>query len=119
MSSVEPESATNPLSSPHAEQLRVAMGWDKLPEMTPEQRARFDEENRRVSEEARRFYSGGTVPATFRLDRDVELLLHRLAAARRVQVNRIVNELIESEVDREFPGEMARLRSTEDQDGHR
>jgi hypothetical protein len=39
-----------------AERLRVAMGWDKLPEMTPEQRAAFDETNRRADEEARRFY---------------------------------------------------------------
>jgi len=42
--------------SPAAERLREALGWDRLPEMTPEQRAAFDEANRRADEEARRFY---------------------------------------------------------------
>jgi hypothetical protein len=42
--------------SPNAERLRQAMGWEKLPEMTPEQLARFDEDNRRAEEEAQRFY---------------------------------------------------------------
>jgi hypothetical protein len=42
--------------SPNAERLRQAMGWEKLPEMTPEQRVKFDEDNRRAEEEADRFY---------------------------------------------------------------
>lgn len=42
--------------SPHAEQLRQAMGWDRLPEITPEMRAQFDAENERAREAARRFY---------------------------------------------------------------
>jgi len=32
------------------------MGWDKLPEITPEQQARFDEAKRRANDEARHFY---------------------------------------------------------------
>jgi hypothetical protein len=42
--------------SPNAERLRVAMGWERLPEMTDEQRAEFDAELRRRDEEVRRFY---------------------------------------------------------------
>jgi hypothetical protein len=47
--------------SPNAERLRQAMGWERLPEMTPEQRERFEAENRRAEDEARRFY--GTTAA--------------------------------------------------------
>ena len=43
--------------SPHAEQLRQAMGWDRLPEMTPEQLAAFDAAEAEADEAARRFYS--------------------------------------------------------------
>jgi hypothetical protein len=32
------------------------MGWEMLPEMTPEQRVKFEEDNRLAEEEARRFY---------------------------------------------------------------
>ncbi len=42
--------------SPNAERLREALGWDRLPEMTPEQQQAFDEETRRANEAARRFY---------------------------------------------------------------
>jgi hypothetical protein len=42
--------------SPNAERLREALGWDRLPEMTPEQREAFDEANRRADEEARHFH---------------------------------------------------------------
>jgi hypothetical protein len=42
--------------SPNAERLRVAMGWERLPEMTPEQREEFDAELLRRDEEVRRFY---------------------------------------------------------------
>jgi hypothetical protein len=42
--------------SPNAERLREAMGWDRLPEMTPEQRAAYEAANERADEEARRFY---------------------------------------------------------------
>ena len=42
--------------SPNAERLRVAMGWDRLPEITPEERAEFQAELARRDEEIRRFY---------------------------------------------------------------
>lgn len=42
--------------SPNAERLRVAMGWDRLPEMTPEELAEFEAKERRIDEELRRFY---------------------------------------------------------------
>jgi hypothetical protein len=53
MSQPSPE-RTEP--SPNAERLRVAMGWERLPEMTTEQREEFDAELRRRDEEVRRFY---------------------------------------------------------------
>ena len=39
-----------------AERLRVALGWDRLPETTPEEQAEFDAELARRDEEIRRFY---------------------------------------------------------------
>jgi hypothetical protein len=42
--------------SPNAERLRIAMGWDRLPEMSPEERAAFEAEERRIDEEVRRYY---------------------------------------------------------------
>jgi len=42
--------------SPSAEGLRAALGWDKLPEMTSEQRAAYEDANREARTEARRFY---------------------------------------------------------------
>jgi hypothetical protein len=44
-------------TSSNAERLRVAMGWERLPEMSPEQREIFDAEQRRFDEEIRRFYA--------------------------------------------------------------
>jgi hypothetical protein len=49
-----PSERTQP--SPNAERLRVALGWDRLPEMTPEEQAEFDAELARRDEEIRRFY---------------------------------------------------------------
>lgn len=49
--------------SPHAEQLRQAMGWDKLPTMTAEQRAEYERKNAEAQAAARRFY-GTTDPPT-------------------------------------------------------
>jgi hypothetical protein len=46
--------------SPNAERLRVAMGWDELPRMTPEERAEFEAEQRWVDEEVRRYYGKAT-----------------------------------------------------------
>jgi hypothetical protein len=43
--------------STNAERLRQAMGWDRLPEMSQEQREKFDAEQRRFDEEIRRFYA--------------------------------------------------------------
>jgi hypothetical protein len=43
-------------SSPNAERLRVAMGWDRLPLMSPERLAEFEAEQRELDEEVRRFY---------------------------------------------------------------
>jgi len=42
--------------SPNAEQLRVAMGWERLPEMTPEERQAFEAAERKVDEQVRRYY---------------------------------------------------------------
>ena len=42
--------------SPNAERLRIAMGWDQLPDMSPEQRAAFEAEERRIDDEVRRYY---------------------------------------------------------------
>jgi len=39
-----------------AERLRKALGWDRLPEMTPEQREAYEAANERARDEARRFY---------------------------------------------------------------
>lgn len=46
--------------SPNAERLRIAMGWDRLPEMSPEQAAEFDAELARHDEEIRRYYGKPT-----------------------------------------------------------
>ena len=43
--------------SPAAHRLKEALGWDKFPEMTAEQREAFEEANRRADEEAERFYN--------------------------------------------------------------
>jgi hypothetical protein len=48
------QESTEPSSS--EERLRVALGWDRLPETTPEQQAEFDAELARRDEEIRRFY---------------------------------------------------------------
>ena len=56
MTAATPQDRAEYLPSPNAERLRVAMGWDKLPEMTPEERAKFDAENEKAQEAARRFY---------------------------------------------------------------
>jgi hypothetical protein len=53
MSQPSPE-RTQP--SPNAERLRVAMGWEQLPEMTPEQRQAFEAEERQADEQVRRYY---------------------------------------------------------------
>jgi hypothetical protein len=42
--------------SPNAERLRIAMGWDRLPEMSPERAAEFEAELARHDEEVRRYY---------------------------------------------------------------
>lgn len=42
--------------SPNAERLRVALGWDRLPEMTPVEREAFEAEQRELDEEVRRYY---------------------------------------------------------------
>ena len=42
--------------SPSEERLRVALGWERLPETTPEQQAEFDAELARRDEEIRRYY---------------------------------------------------------------
>ncbi len=47
---------TDDQPSPRAEALRQAMGWDKLPTMTPEQREEFDRKNAEAQEQARRIY---------------------------------------------------------------
>ncbi|GIJ51977.1 hypothetical protein Val02_88630 [Virgisporangium aliadipatigenens] len=39
------------------ERLAAAMGWDSVPELTPEQKAGFDAEQRRVDEETARFWA--------------------------------------------------------------
>lgn len=38
------------------ERLQKAMGWERLPEMTPDERATFHAEMERADEEAHRFY---------------------------------------------------------------
>lgn len=47
---------TDDQPSPHAEELRRAMGWDRLPRLTDEQRAEFDRAEREADEAARRYY---------------------------------------------------------------
>ncbi len=42
--------------SPNAERLRQALGWDRLPEMTPNQREAYEAANEQAREDARRFY---------------------------------------------------------------
>jgi hypothetical protein len=54
MSQATPDQ-TQPTSN--AERLRLAMGWEHLPEMSPEEREKFDAEQRRFDEEIRRFYA--------------------------------------------------------------
>jgi hypothetical protein len=49
-------------SSPNAERLRVAMGWDRLPEMSPDEREKFEADQRQLDEEVRRYY-GKSSPA--------------------------------------------------------
>lgn len=56
MTTATPPDHTERGHSAAAERLREALGWDRLPEMTPAERAEFDEANRRADEEARRFY---------------------------------------------------------------
>ena len=53
MSQPSPE-RTEP--SPNAERLRIAMGWDRLPEMSAERAAEFEAELARHDEEVRRYY---------------------------------------------------------------
>jgi hypothetical protein len=54
MSQATPDQ-TQPTSN--AERLRLAMGWDRLPEMSVEEREKFDADQRRFDEEIRRFYA--------------------------------------------------------------
>ena len=54
MSEATPDQA-QPTSN--AERLRVAMGWERLPETRAEEREKFDAEQRRFDEEIRRFYA--------------------------------------------------------------
>ena len=42
--------------SPTAERLREALGWERLPEMTMQQREAYEAANQRAREEAQRFY---------------------------------------------------------------
>ena len=42
--------------SSNAERLRIALGWESLPETTPEEQAEFDAELARRDEEIRRYY---------------------------------------------------------------
>jgi hypothetical protein len=49
-----PPERTKP--SPNAERFRVAMGWERLPEMTPDERQAFDAEEQRIDEQVRRYY---------------------------------------------------------------
>lgn len=42
--------------SPRAEALRRAMGWERLPTMTAEQRAEYERKNAEAQEAARRYY---------------------------------------------------------------
>ena len=51
-----PPERTGRSHSDAAERLREALGWDRLPEMTPEQREAYDAANQRARDEARRFY---------------------------------------------------------------
>ena len=53
MSEPSPE-RTEP--SLNGERLRIAMGWDRLPEMSPEREAEFEAELARHDEEVRRYY---------------------------------------------------------------
>jgi hypothetical protein len=53
MTSSPPERTSH---SPNAERLRAALGWDRLPEMTSEQREAYDAANERARADARRFY---------------------------------------------------------------
>ena len=51
-----PPERTEQGHSPAAERLKEALGWDRFPEMTPEQREAYEAANERAEEEARRFY---------------------------------------------------------------
>jgi hypothetical protein len=42
--------------TPSEERLRAALGWERLPETTPEEQAEFDAELARRDEEIRRYY---------------------------------------------------------------
>ena len=53
MSQPSPE-RTEP--SPNAERLRVALGWDRLPEISPEKDAEFRAKLAEQDEEIRRYY---------------------------------------------------------------
>lgn len=54
MSQATPDQ-TQPASN--AERLREAMGWERLPEMSPDRREEFDADQRRFDDEIRRFYA--------------------------------------------------------------
>jgi hypothetical protein len=55
-----PSERTGSTHSPNAERLREALGWERLPEMTPEQREAYEAANERARAEARRFYGAGS-----------------------------------------------------------
>lgn len=50
------QTPTDEQPSPHAEELRQAMGWDRLPVITPERRAEIERANAEAQAEARRIY---------------------------------------------------------------
>jgi hypothetical protein len=53
---VDESRPTTEQRSPHAEQVRRAMGWDRLPTMTPEERSRFEADEAAADEAVRRHY---------------------------------------------------------------
>jgi hypothetical protein len=55
-----------------ADRLREALGWDRLPEMTPQQREAYEAANRRARHEARRFYHHNIAVSEAAYDDDVD-----------------------------------------------
>jgi hypothetical protein len=56
MTAATPSDRAEPGHRSAAERLREALGWERLPEMTAEEREAYEAANRQARDEARRVY---------------------------------------------------------------